>query len=242
MTTNVTLSIVIPAKNEEKFLPFLLDSLDKQTSRPTQIILADAYSTDRTREIAAERGCRVVDGGLPGPGRNAGAKLATGEIILFLDADVQLLDPNFIELALNEFETKGLDIATPSLELIGGTWFDKLGHRVYDFYVRLWGALRPHAPGFCIFIRRSLFEAIQGFDETILLAEDYDLALRAGKAGKFGFLNSIHIGVTDRRFRRDGSAKTAFKFILAELHLIFIGPIRHNRFNYSFGHDDESKL
>lgn len=233
-----TVSVVIPAKNEERTLPLLLDGLETQTRRPAQIILADANSNDATRDLALARGCTVVAGGFPGAGRNAGALLATGDWLLFLDADVQLVDPRFIERSLAEIETRQLDLASPDVILLGGNWVDQLGHRLYNIYVRCWGARRPHAPGFCIFIRRELFAAVGGFDTSITLAEDHDLAQRAGRRGKFGILKNFGIRVIDRRFRRDGSWRVIGKYILGELHMIFLGPIRHERFNYHFGYDD----
>lgn len=236
-----TVSVVIPAKNEERYLPILLKGLEKQTLKPVQIILADAQSTDKTRDIGRQHGCTIVDGGMPGPGRNAGAKVATGDILLFLDADVQIDNKYFIEAAVEEFEKKHFDIATPDIHLVSGRRLDKVGHDFYNFYVRMWGAWRPHAPGFCIFIRRSLFESIGGFDPSILLCEDHELAKRAGKRGKFGFLDSVSIGVTDRRLRRDGGFVVAVKYVLAEFHMVFLGPIRHNLFHYDFGYDDDRK-
>lgn len=233
-----TVSVIIPAKNEARYLPGLLAALKAQTFQPLEIILADAASTDSTRQIAEAAGCRVVTGGLPGAGRNAGAAIATGDVLLFLDADAKIHEPKFLELALAEMSAKHLAIATPDIRLEGGNYADKLGHSLYNFYVRAWGTWRPHAPGFCIFITRALFEKICGFDETIKLAEDHDLAMRAGKLGKFGFLNGVTIAVTDRRFRRDGSVKIACKYILAELHIFFLGPIRHNYFHYDFGYED----
>lgn len=60
------ISIVIPTLNEAAYLSTLLDSLKTQTFRGFEIIVADANSTDRTREIALEHGARVVQGGMPG--------------------------------------------------------------------------------------------------------------------------------------------------------------------------------
>ncbi len=234
-----SVSIVIPAKNEERYLPILLKGLENQTHRPEQIILADAQSTDKTREIAKHHGCLVVEGGMPGVGRNAGAKIATGDVILFLDADVLIDNRFFIEAALEEFDKKQLDVAAPDIRLLNGRRWDKIGHDFYNLYVRMWGVWRPHAPGFCIFIRRALFEQIGGFDPSVILCEDHELAKRAGKRGKFGFLDSISIGVTDRRFRRDGALVVSIKYALAELHMLILGPIRHNAFRYDFGYDED---
>ena len=86
------LSIIIPTYNEEEYLPVLLESIKKQSFKDYEIIVADANSTDRTREIAESYGCIVVDGGLPAAGRNNGAKVATGEYLLFLDSDLELTD------------------------------------------------------------------------------------------------------------------------------------------------------
>ena len=97
------ISIIIPAYNEEKFLPKLLRSIRKQAYKNKEVIVADASSTDRTAEIAGEYGARVVEGGMPAVGRNNGAKKAKGDIFLFLDADVVLPDAYFLEATIKEF-------------------------------------------------------------------------------------------------------------------------------------------
>lgn len=233
----LTLSIVIPTKNEEEYLPRLLESIEQQSLKPEQIIVADAGSTDQTCQIALAHGAVIVPGGLPGVGRNRGAGVVKTDLIFFFDADVELNDPEFLRSAVDEFETQRLDVATADVEPVDGNWADVLGHRFYNFYVRLWGAVRPHAPGFCILVRRSIHEKIGGFDEAVLFCEDHDYADRAGKVGKFGFLSTkIRIPVSTRRMSRDGRLSIAIKFILAELHLLFFGPICHNGFKYSFGH------
>ena len=83
------LSIIIPTYNEEKYLPILLESIKKQSFEDYEIIVADANSTDNTRNIAQEYGCIIVDGGLPAIGRNNGANVAKGDILLFLDSDLK---------------------------------------------------------------------------------------------------------------------------------------------------------
>lgn len=230
------LTIVIPTKNEEDYLPQLLESIKKQTLQPSEIIVADAHSTDRTREIARSLGAKVVDGGMISFGRNAGARAAKTDFILFLDADVELRDPEFLEKAVGEMLERKLDLATCDVFPLSDQYIDHFLHKAYNTYARAWGSLYPHAPGFCMLTRRALHEKIDGFDEKVTFCEDHDYARRAKPYGRFGFLKSTKIPVSIRRLDRDGRMQIAIKYMLAELHLAFLGPIRHNRFHYTFGH------
>ncbi|HBK33716.1 TPA: glycosyl transferase family 2 [Candidatus Uhrbacteria bacterium] len=234
------LTVVVITKNEEHYLPRLLSSLKKQTFTPSKIIVSDAHSTDRTREIAAKFGVDIVDGGLPSVGRNRGAAQAQTEFILFLDADVELHDPYFLEKAVAEMQTRRLDIGTCDVLPISNRHLDHWLHKGYNAYARLLGSWHPHAPGFCIFSRRDLHEKIGGFDEEIIFCEDHDYAVRACKQGKFGFLHHA-VPVSVRRLDRDGRLTIVWKYLLGELHLWFLGPIRHNKFHYTFGYDKKKK-
>lgn len=233
-----TLSIVIPAKNEAELLPLLLDDLKRQTLQPLEVIVADAGSTDGTQALAESRGARVIPGGLPAVGRNLGAKEARGAVLLFLDADVRLLDEEALQKMMQQFEVRSLGIATVDVG-IAGTSFDAFAHFIYNTYVRLWGIRRPHAPGFCIMVRKELHDKVGGFDPTIKLAEDHDYAVRVGKIGTFGFLDGVTVMTTTRRFEKEGRAVVAIKYLLAELHQLVIGPIRHDYFKYEFGYTKE---
>jgi glycosyltransferase involved in cell wall biosynthesis len=232
----LTLSIVIPTKNEEAYLPFLLDSIRSQSFQPKEVIVADAKSTDHTREIAKKAGARVVDGGMPGPGRNCGAKVATGELILFLDADVILLDKDFLQKTVAQFKKQGLDIGSAFVLPINGNTIDKIFHEIYNLYAVVLERVHPHAAGFFIIVKKSLHEQIHGFDEAVRLAEDHDYAWRAAKLGKFRMLRGIRIPVSVRRFDRDGRLNIAIKYLLGEFHIMFIGPIKHDKFKYGFGY------
>ena len=99
------LSIIIPTLNEEYHLPLLLSSIKEQQKDPPdyEIIIADAGSKDKTLEIAKSFGCKITKGGLPAKGRNEGAKIAQGDLLLFLDADT-ILPENSLKRFLTEFE------------------------------------------------------------------------------------------------------------------------------------------
>ncbi|MEK7211362.1 MAG: glycosyltransferase [Patescibacteria group bacterium] len=230
------LSIIIPTLNEEENLPKLLESIKKQEGVELETIVVDAQSTDRTREIAKKYGARVIDGGLPATARNLGAAAAMGDILLFLDADVVLPAPDFLEKTSAEFRERKFGIATCAVCPISDKKIDKLFHNTYNLYAKIVRRLTPRAPGFCIFARKDIHEAIGGFDEAIKLAEDHDYAERAGKITRFGILKSYPIMVSVRRFERDGRLNVAAKYLLCEVHLKLKGPVKSDIFKYRFGY------
>lgn len=231
-------SIVIPTYNEERYIGELLSKLRTQTLQPKEIIVADAFSTDKTREIAKSYKAKVIDGGLPGPGRNRGIEKSKTDIVLFLDADVIITEDDFLERAVTEFIERDLSISTADLWPIHGTKHDYLAYRVYNTYVHLLKNIRPHVPGFFILVKKSLHEEIGGFDETVIFLEDQEYVSRAARRGTFDFLTSVVVMASTRRQDRDGRLNMEVKYILAELYMIFFGPIRTNIFNYTFGHDE----
>lgn len=229
-----SISIIVPTLNEEKYLPKLLKSIKDQTSTPKEIIVADAHSTDKTREVAQSFGCKVIDGGLPSKGRNEGAKVATGDILLFLDADV-ILPNNFLEETVKKIKNKKLDAVTCFFIPLSKSRFDHISHWVVNLYFYITQKFYPHAQGYCIFAQKSIFEKLGGFDETVLVAEDHDFAKRAGKLGRFSYLINPKIEVSLRRLLEEGRVRMGLKYLVMELYRIFIGEIRHNFFKYEFG-------
>ncbi len=235
------LSIIIPTYNEEAYLPRLLASIRSQRFSEYEIVVADAKSSDRTREIAAKFGARVVDGGMPGPGRNRGAEAAKGDLLLFLDADVVLPDVEWLGGKITQFEERDLDAGTCLVKPLGGKLIDLFSHNVFNAHMMATQFLMAHAPGFCIFARKALHERIGGFDETIKLAEDHDYVQRARRVGKFRVLHGSRIRVSVRRFERDGRFSIFSKYLLAELHLLTRGQIRNDRFEYTFGYAKDAR-
>lgn len=235
-----TVTIIIPTYNEATHLPLLFDSLRAQIHQPDAIIVADARSTDPTRNIAESYGATVIDGGKPGAGRNAGARIAQTELLYFLDADVVFPDPEMLERTLTAFTEMQLDIATMDICPSDGIAIDRLSLHVYNRYVRKIISRHPHAAGASILVRRTLHEALRGFDETITFAEDHDYARRAVRKGRFGMLpESCYVATSMRRSERDGRLLMIFKWITAELHLLFLGPIRHEHFHYDLGEKEK---
>jgi glycosyltransferase involved in cell wall biosynthesis len=231
------LSIIIPALNEEKYLPLLLESIKKQKSKDYELILADAGSKDKTIEIAKNNNCKIVPGGLPAKGRNEGAKFAKGETLFFLDADTILPD-DFLEKAVTEFNERNLDLASFCLIALPKNKISSFFLNIfYNKPIVLLESALPHAAT-GIFVKKDIFKKIGGFDEDVKLAEDHYLARRAQRVfkAKIGIIRSTKVFVSDRRFKTDGWIKIGIKYLLCELHLIFIGPVKSNIFNYKFNH------
>lgn len=232
------LSIIIPTFNEEKYLPDLLASLQVQTYRDFEIIVADNNSYDHTRTIAVRAGAKIVQGGLPAYGRNRGADVAQGDWLLFLDADV-ILPFDFLEKAMAEIEKQNLFVASCSITPLSDRSIDKLLHQAVNLAFQTTKYIYPHAPGFCIFIKKYYHQLIGGFNEKILLAEDSDYVLRASKLCKFNLLKNVCIPVSVRRLDKDGRFNIAIKYLAADVYRILIGPIETDIFNYQFGYPSE---
>jgi glycosyltransferase involved in cell wall biosynthesis len=230
-------SIIIPALNEEKLLPLLINSIAKQSFRDYEIIVADAGSTDGTMEIAGRHGALVVKGGLPAAGRNAGAAHASGEYLFFFDADVQL--PNgFLERAVSEMDERYLDLATCEIRPISRYVLDQVVHRFINISVRASLRIDPKAMGFCIFVTRRLFRRVGGFDETIRVGEDSEFVKRAARIRPLSWLSSVYIDVSVRRFEKEGRLAHIKKGIKLALHRAFKGEVRSHIIEYQFAQYD----
>ncbi|MDE2025330.1 MAG: glycosyltransferase [Patescibacteria group bacterium] len=235
---HLPISVIIPTLNEEHALPNLLHSLENQTMPPSEIIVADAFSKDNTREIARNFGCIVVNGGMPAEGRNNGAKAASKNLLLFLDADV-ILPKKFLEKTYFEMVEKDLDIASCLATPRSRDPKDKMITAFWNSYFLFLENVSPHVCGFCIFARKSIHRKLEGFDETILVGEDVDYAQRAATFGKFRFLSSQKIPISLRRFIEEGRLKMIMKHIGITLHMLFIGHVRSDIFDYKFGQHRE---
>jgi glycosyltransferase involved in cell wall biosynthesis len=223
MNTQAELTVVIPAKNEEKLLPRLLGSLmtqDYPEMASTNLLIADAGSTDRTVEVAMgfsnRLNVRVIPGGLPSVGRNAGARLADSRYVLFVDADIELADCTLVRRALEQMKQKDLVCLTTDIYCKDGSFSDRLLYRANNLAQRLSRFHRPFATGMFMLVERAAFEALGGFDERAIFAEDYQLTSQFPRRR----FRTVRGGIysTNRRFRKMGHVKMARWFVNAALH------------------------
>ena len=206
-----TISLVIPAHNEAKLLPRLLDTVREARARFVQgsdaieVIVADNASTDGTGELAVARGCKVVQVTKRriATVRNAGARVARGDILCFVDADMRIHPETFNTVA------KALgrsDIVAGATGVRLERW--SLGIALtYAMIVPL--VIATGMDTGVVFCRRNDFRAVGGYDERRELAEDVAFlwALRRlGKARRQRLirLRSVKAVASTRKFDQHG--------------------------------------
>ena len=228
------ISIIIPTYNEEKYLPLLLRTIKKQSFKDYEIIVADNNSTDKTRDVAKKFNCKVTSGGLPAKGRNQGAKVAKGDILLFLDADVYL-PSEFLRRSILEFNRRKLDAASYKIVPKKGSKLVKGGFDVlYNWPAYISQGFLPYG-AMGIMVKRDIFDKIKGFDENIRIAEDHYFVRQTAEIGKFGILTSTKLLISLRRFEQDGYTKTLGKYLAAAVYMLSGKPIKKG-IDYKFGH------
>lgn len=231
----IPLSIIIPTFNEEKYLPKLLASIRKQTVQPKEIIVVDNFSKDKTVQYAEKFKCKIIlNRAWIGGARNIGGNIAVGPLLLFLDADV-ILPPKFLEEVVKEFTNKKLGIASCFSIPLSSLKRDKLMHVFLNYYTFFLRDIYPYVNGSCILTTKKIHSQINGFDESLVMAEDHDYAIRASKHGKFYYLRSQKIFISVRRLIKEGRLKLALKYAKVELHRIYFKKIKKPLFAYKFG-------
>ncbi len=199
------ISVIIPTLNEEKYLDITLFHLTKQ--KPYEIIIGDSHSTDGTAAIAKKFGCRVVQAkkGSASMGRNAAARAARGNVLLFIDADT-IVFPNIIDIVKKDFQNKKTVGWTCNIYAFSPVWKEHLlynaNNSLMEFLIKL--AKKPHAPGIAMAVRTSVFMQAGGFDEKLKVMEDHDLAFRVGKMGKFVYSKKTCVYTSTRRINKWG--------------------------------------
>jgi glycosyltransferase involved in cell wall biosynthesis len=204
-TLSDKITIVIPCKNEEKYIAWLLLHLRNQLIGSTRIIIADC-STDNTRDvIEANKGrlnIEIIDGGPVSFAKNQGAALATTPYILFIDADVRFFNVNTIRDAVAELESLDLDLIGLNLRCYDNDLRTKIGFTLFNFINNILKHFSPFAVGAFMLTRRDRFEELGGFPEKFSTSEDYFLS-RMYNPKKFKILGHC-LGQDSRRFKRMG--------------------------------------
>lgn len=234
----IRVSIVIPTYNEEKFLPALLESIKRQNYKNYEVIIADANSTDKTRDIAKSYGCKIVEGGTPAVGRNSGAKHANGDLLLFLDADT-ILTPNYLEKLVKNFMKEDIGIAITQISPVYGNVLEKILHEIANKAVKMLEPVKPHGSGgFGIATWKILHDKIGGFDESLDFGEDTDYIQRMSKITKFKVLKEPRLLISTRRLKKEGLKNLTAKYTKSTIHQFLGKNVSAKELNYNFEYRD----
>lgn len=221
----MSISFVIPAKNEEEGIGRTIEFILKQPAELVkEIIVADNGSTDRTAEITANYPkTRVIN--VPTPGTNlareAGRKIATGDIIGFIDAD-NWVTPNWSEVAVKFLSRPGVAAISGPYTYRDQPWIGQLitlwGFIIYSYPVYLLVhslGLGSVVLGGNVAARSDALEKAGGLDVRYrFFGDDASTGKRLRKVGKFIFTPQLLVSSSSRRFRKRGYVRTLFLYAI----------------------------
>ena len=230
------LTIIIPCYNEENYIGRTLRQIRRQYDIDgVDIIIADALSNDSTLSIIEtlskqlELNVKVIKGGLPAIGRNAGSKLAKTKYLLFLDADVTFTNRRAIADSVKTLDSENYEMLSTYPKYKGE--FDIRANIIFKVNQLVSWCLsksKPFAIGGFILVRKDVFDKIGGFDESAHQSEDWLLSRKIGP-DKFKLVPKL-ITQDNRRFKRYGYSKM--------IGLVFRNWLNRNNEAYFYENQD----
>ncbi|MBI2613219.1 MAG: glycosyltransferase [Candidatus Levybacteria bacterium] len=235
-------SVIIPTLNEEIYLPKLLSDFAKQRRKNFEIIIVDADSQDKTKEKALKFSkyfpLEFINGEKQNVSfqRNLGAESASGEFLLFLDADCRVNTMFTRNLYIDIFKRKGL-LFLPVLITEERSRKNRVLFRLINSVIELSQSLtKPLSAGGSIFIAKKLFWQLNGFKENLYISEDHNLIQRARKLGvKAKILKDIKVVFSLRRVKKEGQVMVLYKYLLALVYMLVNGEVTSKIFMYEMG-------
>jgi len=205
MELSKLLTIVIPCKNEGITINQTLSLLNFQNGiNGVKVIVADSSDDETTYHLENRNrdyfNLDIIQGGLPSKARNKGAERATTPFILFMDADMMILDTNLLQECMDIIMDERLDLLTTKVRTTNGKY--NYVFRTFDLIQGITRYITPFCLGGFMLIRKSTFITLNGFDEDAKVAEDYLLSKQI-RTNKFKVYRKT-IFTLPRRFENKG--------------------------------------
>ncbi len=237
------ISVIIPTLNEEKLLERTLTAFTPELREcyALELIVSDGGSTDRTLVIAEQYADVIVrhtdtKRQTIAEGRNAGAAVARGDVLIFLNGDTVPANPTrFLEIVsrvMNNVQSSEsphipnyLALACPvEIAPHERRLSDVLFHSFFNTYVRLLNTLGMGiGRGECQIVRAEAFRAVGGYNSAIAAGEDFDLYQRLRARGQIGWHKETLVHESPRRFRRFGYTRILWLWAVNAVSVI----VRH---------------
>lgn len=232
------ISLIIPALNEEKLIGAMLAGFPEEILREVgaEIVVSDGGSSDRTDTIARERADMIITHRenrrqTIAEGRNLGASIARGDLLVFINADTLPQDPVTFLRELDRIVSTGptsnrvvawacpVAIAPEERRLS-----DSLFHGFFNRYVRLLNLIGlGMGRGECQVVFRDSFVDLSGYQDHMAAGEDFDLYRRLADKGRIGHSDALRVYESPRRFRRFGYVRVLFEWTLNGLAVMILG-------------------
>jgi len=236
-------SIIIPALNEEKFLPHLLESLASQTDKNFEVIVVDGKSKDKTVAVAKvflsklpKLKVIVADHASLPFQRNEGARHATGDWFIFVDADTVLLPYTMNRLGVYIQHHTVSFLTTwcqPDSETANDARFALLANLLFE---SLHVMKRPASPGPFTMVTRKVFTTVGGYDEEHPFLEDQDFSQRVAKIGVALHIIRETLYVWSlRRYRKEGTLNVLQIYAKSLFPILFLRKTPKNLSGYVMG-------
>ncbi len=230
------ISVVVPTYQEEKILELCLKVFTQKRKEKfhIELIISDGGSTDATVEISKQYADTIIQytgsekQGIA-KGRNEGADSARGEILIFLNGDTIIQDPDDFFEFISSWGKGNLQASSaPALACRVDVfpeekiWKDKIFYSIHNRYVQMLNIIgMGMGRGECQIIKRSAFDAVGGYKAHLMAGEDFELYTRLAKIGKIHFENSIVALESPRRFRKQGYLLTLGAWTVNALSVMF---------------------